>query len=384
MFLQEKIIIGDTEKAFLYKDKKFIKILDAGIHEFWSWQNYTHTPIFIPKDELYHDKQILNLINLYPEQFSKHTATIKTNAKELALIYFDDRLIDILMPAKEAYYWLNNKDIKIEKIALSATTLAISDAIYDQLRKTNIPKLVEAKHSWIYEFIVPDQHIGFLLCNQKKIATLGAGNYAFWNAIDNFSSYTIDCRLQNIEVSGQEILTKDKVSIRINLLATWQIVDASTLIESVIDSRDFVYKELQLALRTVIATRTLDELLADKNALNQEIKEIVQNAMQNYGITLNSTGVKDIILPGDMKNILTQVVEAQKIADANIIKRREETQATRSLLNTAKVMENNPVLLRLKELETLEKITAKVGNLNVYGGLDGVMNNLVKLTDTVK
>ncbi len=78
-------------------------------------------------------------------------------------------------------------------------------------------------------------------------------------------------------------------------------------------------------------------------------------------------------------DILSKVVEAQKTAEANLIKRREETQATRSLHNTAKVMENNPVLLRLKELESLEKITAQVGHLNVYGGLDGVMNGLVDL-----
>ena len=80
-----------------------------------------------------------------------------------------------------------------------------------------------------------------------------------------------------------------------------------------------------------------------------------------------------------MKAILNQVVEAQKAAEANVIKRREETAATRSLHNTAKVMENNPTLLRLKELEALEKVAEKIDNLNVYGGLDGLMNGIVKI-----
>ena len=145
--------------------------------------------------------------------------------------------------------------------------------------------------------------------------------------------------------------------------------------------KDYLYRELQLALRTVVSTQTLDELLVDKNLLNQQVAAIVSSKAEKFGIALHSVGARDIILPGEMKAILTQVVEAQKLAEANLIKRQEETQATRSLHNTAKVMEGNPVLLRLKELEVLEKITARIQNLNVYGGLDGVMNDLVKLTD---
>jgi regulator of protease activity HflC (stomatin/prohibitin superfamily) len=80
-----------------------------------------------------------------------------------------------------------------------------------------------------------------------------------------------------------------------------------------------------------------------------------------------------------MKEILNQVVQAEKAAQANVIKRREETAATRSLLNTAKLMDENPTLLRLKELETLEKVTDKVDRLTVFGGLDGVLKDTVKI-----
>ena len=80
-----------------------------------------------------------------------------------------------------------------------------------------------------------------------------------------------------------------------------------------------------------------------------------------------------------MKNILNQVVETEKAAQANVIKRREETAATRSLLNTAKLMEQNPLLLRLKELEALESVTEKIDKLTVFGGLDGVMKEVVKI-----
>ena len=137
---------------------------------------------------------------------------------------------------------------------------------------------------------------------------------------------------------------------------------------------------MQLALREAVGTKTLDALLEDKLYINQTVKGLVEQELMSVGVRLERVGVKDIILPGEIKTILNQVVEAQKAAEANVIKRREETAATRSLHNTAKMMENNPTLLRLKELEALEKVSEKVGHLNVYGGIDQLMRETVKLT----
>ena len=102
-------------------------------------------------------------------------------------------------------------------------------------------------------------------------------------------------------------------------------------------------------------------------------------SLSRFGLELGSIGVKDIILPGEMKAILNRVVEAEKEAQANLIRRREETAATRSLHNTAKMLEQSPVLLRLKELETLERVTERIDKLTVFGGLDAVLNQLVKI-----
>ena len=131
-----------------------------------------------------------------------------------------------------------------------------------------------------------------------------------------------------------------------------------------------------MALREAVGTRTLDELLADKGASTARLRASAAK-LEAHGLAVRSVGVKDVILPGEMKTILNQVVEAEKVAQANLIRRREETAATRSLLNTARLMEENPTLLRLKELETLEKVTEKIGTLTVYGGLEGVLTNMV-------
>ena len=142
---------------------------------------------------------------------------------------------------------------------------------------------------------------------------------------------------------------------------------------------EYLYKELQFALRAAVGTRSLDELLEDKRVLDQVVDEQVKRRIAGMGLELESVGVKDIILPGEMKTILAKVVEAEKVAQANVIRRREETAATRSLLNTAQVMEKNPTALRLKELEALEKVAEKIDKISVFGGLDGLLNDLVKL-----
>ena len=145
------------------------------------------------------------------------------------------------------------------------------------------------------------------------------------------------------------------------------------------DPLDFLYKEIQFGLRAAVGTRTLDALLEDKVAIDHVVFGHVRDKFAAIGIEVRGIGVKDIILPGNMKDILGKVVEAEKVAQANVIRRREETNATRSLLNTAKVMENSPIALRLKELEALEKVTEKIGTISVYGGLDGVLNELVRI-----
>ena len=142
---------------------------------------------------------------------------------------------------------------------------------------------------------------------------------------------------------------------------------------------EYLYREAQFGLRQAVGTRSLDTLLANKGELDRAVYDAIRTQVADNGIEVINVGIKDLILPGEMKDILNQVVEAEKVAQANVIKRREETAATRSLLNTAKLMDENPTLLRLKELEMLEKVTEKVDRLTVFGGLDGVLQDSVKI-----
>ena len=170
-----------------------------------------------------------------------------------------------------------------------------------------------------------------------------------------------------MEVSGQEILTKDKAALRISFYTQYKVVDVT---KAVIDNKDYekqLYILMQFALREYIGTLTLDELLENKEAITKYVMNTLKDKAATLGVKTRSCGVRDIILPGDMKEIMNQVLIAQKQAQANVIARREETASTRSLLNTAKLMEENDMLFKLKEMEYVEKIAEKIGEITVAG-----------------
>ncbi|MEZ6082087.1 MAG: SPFH domain-containing protein [Pirellulaceae bacterium] len=122
-----------------------------------------------------------------------------------------------------------------------------------------------------------------------------------------------------------------------------------------------------MALRAVIGGRELDSFLTGKDDVAQELEQQVREQAIVLGLEVSSVGIKDVILPGDMKDLMNKVTEAKKAAEANLIARREETAAMRSQANTAKLLADNPTLMRLRELEVLEKI-ATAGKLNIVLG----------------
>jgi regulator of protease activity HflC (stomatin/prohibitin superfamily) len=277
-----------------------------------------------------------------------------------------------LPPGTRQLYWRGPVNVRVEvrdiarEYALEAGTARVL------ARAKGVAGVAEA----IGTVEVPDTAVGLLIVDGELREVLKPGLTAYWKYQRNLRVEQVDLRVQAMEVSGQEILTRDKVSLRVNLTAMWQVTDAVKARASVSNFVDYVYKELQFALREAVGTRTLDELLTDKSALDREVA-LTAVKLEASGLAVRSVGVKDVILPGEMKTILNQVVEAEKVAQANLIRRREETAATRSLLNTARLMEANPTLLRLKELETLEKVTEKVDRITVYNGLEGVLKNMV-------
>jgi regulator of protease activity HflC (stomatin/prohibitin superfamily) len=283
----------------------------------------------------------------------------------------------VLAPGKRQLYWKGPIDVKVEKIDLTAD-LELPERLAKLLARGKQPLLAQVSEA-ISSVEVADTSVALLIVDGKFVKLLEPGLHVFWKFQRTIKVELVDRRVQTMEVSGQDILTKDKVSLRVNLTALWQVEDVVQARKALQNFVEYIYKELQFALREAIGSRTLDELLSAKGELDREIQTSTRGKVEPHGLKLASVGIKDVILPGEMKEILNRVVEAEKVAQANLIKRREETAATRSLLNTARLMDENPTLLRLKELETLEKVTEKVDKLTVFGGLDGVLKDMVRI-----
>ncbi|QGX39851.1 slipin family protein [Permianibacter aggregans] len=366
--------IADNERGLLFKDKQFQRVLAPGRHRLLDVGNRLSVDVVaLGQGEVQH-AQLDVLIKL--PAFIEHVDVQQMANQQVGLVYCDNRLVRLLEPGERAVFWKQPFTIQVQTHDIN-DGYRIDDKLLSDVLRQGIS--LGKKGDRLLMAVVPEQSVGLLYENGRLQQTLSAGRHAFWQLNRQLQVQIYDLRLQNVEISGQEILTKDRVSLRINLNAGFRIADPEVVAKKLKQPDDHVYRRLQLALREAVGTRSLDELLADKNLISRVIAKECTDALAQYGIVLEQVGVKDIILPGEMKDILNQVVQAQKAAEANLIKRREETAATRSLHNTAKMMEGNAVLLRLKELETLEKVSERIGQLNVYGGLDSLMNGLVQI-----
>ena len=378
MKMLRRITIAQHERGLKFRNRSFEAILEPGVHWLFDPLGRTEVQVYdLTVPEFEHPRADF-LIEEARERIEPYLEIVEIGDREVGVVRKQGRIAGILAPGRRQLYWKGPIAVKVERYDLTAG-FELPKELASLLVRAKPVALASQVADAVSAIEVPDTAVGLLIVDGAFVRELAPGLHAFWKFQRALKTELVDRRVQTMDVSGQEILTRDKVSLRVNLTALWQVVDAVRARAAVTNLVEAVYKELQFALRAAVGGRTLDELLGDKGALDREISETVAERLVGQGLVVQAVGVKDVILPGEMKTILNQVVEAEKRAQANLIQRREETAATRSLLNTARLMEENPTLMRLKELETLEKVTEKIDKLTVFGGLDGVMKDLVRI-----
>jgi regulator of protease activity HflC (stomatin/prohibitin superfamily) len=366
--------VSEAEIGLMYVQNNFVRPLGTGEYAFWSSSKDLQFKTLnrMISNPVFPDPDIL--IDRHPEFIAQYCTVAETLAQQVGIVRDRQQPIAILPPHSRKLFW---QGVTVEIIDISTSAKLSSQLVAELVSGAAPVKKIADDALHVQE--VPVQHLGLLYIDRLFQSQLDAGIHAWWSFNRSISSIAIDLRLQTMEVSGQDILTKDKVPLRLNLTAGYRISDPLQASNSLADITGFLYKELQFALRGAVGERTLDGLLEDKGTIDRDIAEYIRLKTANYGLTVESVGVKDIILPGEIKAILSKVVEAEKSAQANVVRRREETAATRSMLNTAKVMEDNPVALRLKELEVLERIAEKIDRIQVNGGLDNILTDLISI-----
>lgn len=371
MLWMKRVVIGDGERGLHYKNRRFERVLAPGVHWIGVLGGNEVRVFDLAKNE-YDGKDVDVLIERLGAGLDETFVLADIGTDEVGLVAQNGKLVDVLAPGSRKLYWRGPLEIAVERVALGADLQVAAD-VTRRLRQLG------TLSRYAVSLDVPAESAGLVFVDGKLVSTVAAGSYAFWNFARNVAAEVVDLRVQSVEVSGQEMLTRDKVSLRVNLAASYRVVDAVAMRTRVAKFGEYLYRELQFGLRKVVAARTLDELLGDKASLDGDIHAYVRGRVGEFGVEVLGVGVKDVILPGEMRDILNSVVQAEKSAQAGVIRRREEANAMRSALNTAKLIADNPMLLRLKELESLEKVTEKIGKLTVFDGLDGVMNQLVRL-----
>jgi regulator of protease activity HflC (stomatin/prohibitin superfamily) len=265
----------------------------------------------------------------------------------------------VLLPGRYTY-WKGATEFTFVKADLSKVEITEGIDVNTLVRKEVLP--------YVRVYAVEAYEKGILFIDGKFIRILETGVYYFWKNPIGVAVMKTDLRQQQLEVSGQEILTKDKAALRVSFYTQYKVTDILKALTETKDYEKQLYILMQLALREYIGTLTLDELLEKKEAIATYVLSALKEKTGTLGVEVKDCGVRDIILPGEMKEIMNQVLVAQKKAEANVIMRREETASTRSLLNTAKLMEENAMLFKLKEMEYVEKIADKINSISLSGG----------------
>jgi regulator of protease activity HflC (stomatin/prohibitin superfamily) len=288
---------------------------------------------------------------------------------ERALVWIDDRFSHVLPPGLHVY-WTTLRSVKAE----------IVDARTVRFTHPDLPVIAKAQMAdrVLETMTVPAGHGGLWFRDGSLVETLPPGRYAFWKNVAEVKLVPVDTRELILDVAGQEIMTADKVTLRLNALVTYRVADPKLAVTVTDDARQALYRETQLVLRALVGARDLDAFLAEKDGVVQELEQGIRRRVAALGLEIVTVGIRDIILPGEMKDLLNKVTEAKKAAEANLIVRREETAAMRSQANTAKLLQDNPTLMRLRELEVLERVAASA-KLNVVIGEKGLTERVVNL-----
>lgn len=369
MSLLKVITVGDRERALLIDSGRFVRVLEPGRYFVPALGRNIEAVICLLADSAFRADWADILVRERKEVVERYFTVVETRDAEVAIVYANGKTLRVVPPAKRVLFWKEPLEIRAEVIDMIAAP---------EIPRSKLAGLVRLGRESLAAFLtVEESKLGLLFVDNKLVRTLEPGIYGFWSVGAAVRLEQVDLRAQALEIAGQEILTRDKVSIRVNISAQYRVADAVKAKTSVKDFSEHLYRALQFAVRQSLGRKTLDEILAEKVYVEPAVAEAVRAAMEAIGLEVASIALKDIVLPGEMRDILNQVVAAEKQAQANLIRRREETAATRSLLNTARLMEENPLLVRLKELETLEKLSEKVERISVSGGFDGLLHNLL-------
>lgn len=357
------LTIRSFERGLVYRKGELRSVLSAGTH--WVFGLDVRVDVVSLRDTVL-EREDLDLV-VRSGLLDRELQVVRLADSERLLIWVNGRFLGVRLGALHAL-WSTFDEVTTE-------VRDVGDLRFEHARRQDI--LARSAEQFL-DLQVAQEHVGLLYVDGALTDELTAGRHVLWRTGASIRHVSVDLRLQTLDIAGQELMTKDRVTLRLNAVVTWQTVDARAVATLVTDASQALYREAQLALRAAVGTRTLDGLLEDKESLADVVAGGLKDVAAAMGLKVVGFGVRDVILNGEMKQLLNRVTEARKAAEAAAITRREETAQMRSQANTARLLEGNATLMRLRELEVLERI-ATGGNLQVVLGEKGLGERIMNL-----
>ncbi len=354
-----KVMVRRFERGLFFRDGDFVGLLGPGRRMLWrNLAQPGREAVEVVSTLAGKFEHKLLAVMVREPSFAEAVRTVELSDSQRALVWTDGRLTHILGPGLHAF-WKTDAKLDVEVFEVGVLR-------FEHPKLETVIAHPDARTHLEWVTVEPGWET-LLLVNGVVRESLAPGRNVFWKGAGTIRIQNVDKRRQMLDVAGQEIMTSDKVTLRVNLAVTYQVVDAARSVAMVSDAPQSLYREAQLLLRAAVGTRSLDQLLSEKEAMGEELRAPLSERAAAFGITVASVGLKDIILPGEMKTILNQVIEAEKKAQAESIKRREETASARSQANTARLLAENPMLARMKELEMVQQVLSGADVKFVFG-----------------
>lgn len=192
---------------------------------------------------------------------------------------------------------------------------------------------------------------GLLFSGGKYTRTLNPGQH--WRFLPLHTIQKVDIRLRSVTIPGQELLTSDNVSIKISLAVSFRIVDPYKATVEALNVQEEIYLHVQVQLRDLVGAIPVEELLTKRKSISDLLLENSRARAAELGLELVMVSIKDVMFPGELKNIFAQVVNARYEGLAALERARGETAALRNLANAAQMIKDNPALYQLRVLQSI-------------------------------
>jgi regulator of protease activity HflC (stomatin/prohibitin superfamily) len=190
------------------------------------------------------------------------------------------------------------------------------------------------------EVIIKDTHRGLYYEDGVLAQVLGAGRYELplarpgrrfdWlRRRPKVEVVYVDLRARELTIKGQEILTSDKVAVRVSILVQFAVVDPKAAVHAVANYEDRLYSDVQLAARRALAAMTLEDILTSRCRLSEDILREVQGQAAGYGVAISRADVKDLVFPGNLQEIMNRVLAAERLSQAQLVEARTKAESQR-------------------------------------------------------